>query len=492
MTNRIVLILVCLCISQSQISASEVVKFRFALGLKEVQSSEFNPINKLLAVKRKDDTVRIIDLTDGRERAVLILPNKKPVGMYWSPDGLRLLITNEKFTVIWDRAEDKLMAPDGLQQKDFLRAGSVEWSPSATTILSSYTDRSIKAAILDKEDTTIRVWCAQSGELKFKVQIKGMVGHTQFSSDGKLLLTSGWYEDVRLWDVETGRLLATFAPPGWSLREGSSGEFSPDGKSVVVHTYGRGIFVYDCRTRLLKTTVHEEEFGEDRFALLGFSPDGKVLAIYREHLKGFHTITSIELRDGETSELKATLTGKNMLGAANQWVWTSDGQTLITGGGNTSKSYEGKIWEITTGRLKAKFPMILTYSRIPLDFGYKNRDALSVHPTLSIVSAVNEKFTRLWNAETGELVQTLDNARGAKWSADGTLLLTYGKDFGFAQVWDVVSLPGERQRRTIVESSLRLSAYLCDLCVEKALWRRERRDTQRAAEKFLQIRTPPN
>ena len=449
MKHRIVLILVCLCSIQTQTSASEVVKFRSAIDLKEVQSSEFNPVNKLLAVKRKDDTVRIIDLTDGRERAVLILPNKKPVGMHWSPDGLRLLITNQKFTVIWDRVEDKLMAPEGLQQKDFLRAESVEWSPSGTTILTSKTDMSFKASLRDDEKTMIRVWGAQSGELKFEVKIKGWSGRTQFSADGSLLLTSGWHDDARLWDVETGHLIATLGPKDQSIFPGSYGQFSPDGKSVVVHSYMDGIYIYDCVSGLLKTTVHTQEYGEDDFSLLGFSPDGKLFAIYREHLKGFHTITSIELHDGETSELKATLTGKNMLNAANQWVWTNDSQTLITGGGNKTKSYDGKIWEVPTGRLKATFPMVLTYSRIPFDFGWKNRDQLSVHPTLPIVSAVNEKFIRLWNAETGELVQTLANARSGKWSADGTLLLTYGKDFEFVQVWDVVSLPGERQRRTV-------------------------------------------
>jgi WD40 repeat protein len=208
-----------------------------------------------------------------------------------------------------------------------------------------------------------------------------------------------------------------------------------------------GIYIYDCISGLLKTTVHTQEYGEDDFALLGFSPDGKVFAVYREHMKGFRVVTSIELRDGETSELKATLTGKNMLGAAQQVVWTNDGQTLITGGGR--KSFEGKMWELATGQLKATFPMVLTYSRIPFDFGYKNRDDLSVHPTLPIVSAVNEKFIRFWNSETGELVQTLENARGGKWSADGTLLLTYSKNLDFAQVWDVVLLPGERQRRTV-------------------------------------------
>jgi len=449
MTYRIILIIVCLCISQSQTSASEVVKFRSAIDLKEVQASEFNPINKLLAVKRKDDTVRIIDLTDGRERAVLVLPDKKSVAMQWSPDGLRLLITNKNFTLIWDRVEDKLTAPVGFQQKDFLRAEYAKWSPSGTTILTSKTDMGFKASIRDDEHTMIRVWCAPSGQLKFEVKIKGLSGHAEFSADGKLLLTSGWSDDARLWDVETGHLIATLTPLKSTVFHGSYGEFNPDGKTVVVHSYMRGIYVYDCVSGLLKTTVHIQDYGEDDFGLLGFSPDGKLFAIYHEHMKGFHTITSIELHDGETFELKATLTGKNMLNAANQWVWTNDGQTLITGGGNKSKSYEGKIWEVTTGRLKARFPMVLTYSRIPLDFGYKNRDELSVHPTLPIVSAVNEKFIRFWNAETGELVQTLDNARGAKWSADGTSLLTYSKDFDFAQVWDVVSPPADRQRRTV-------------------------------------------
>ena len=447
MRYRIILFLFCLCISQSQTSASEVVKFRSAFDLKEVQTSEFNPINKLLAVKRKDDTVRIIDLTDGRERAALILPNKKSVAMHWSPDGLRLLITNEKFTVIWDRVEDKLTAPDGFQQKDFLRAEYAKWSPDGTTILTSKTDMGFIASLRDDEHTMVRVWCALSGQLKFQVKIKGLSGLAQFSADGKLLLTSGWYDDARLWNVETGHLIATLTPFKSTVFHGSYGEFSPDGKSVVVHSYMRGIYVYDCVSGLLKTTVHDQEYGEDDFGLLGFSPDGKLFAIYREHMKGFRVVTSIELHDGETSELKATLTGKNMLYSAQQIVWTNDGKTLITGGGR--KPFEGKMWDRATGQLKTTFPMVLTYSRIPFDFGYKNRDDLSVHPTLPIVSAVNEKFIRFWNSETGELLQTLENARAGKWSADGTLLLTYGKDFQFAQVWDVVSLPGERQRRTI-------------------------------------------
>jgi hypothetical protein len=55
----------------------------------------------------------------------------------------------------------------------------------------------------------------------------------------------------------------------------------------------------------------------------------------------------------------------------------------------------------------------------------------------------------LWNLENGELLQTIENTRGAHWSADGTLLLTYAKDLDVAHVWDVALPPVDRQRRFV-------------------------------------------
>ena len=445
LSRRIILILVCLCISQSllysQSASRAVVKLRSSIDLKRVEISSFSPVSKLLAVWREDGTVQVIDISDGRERAALSLPNKKRVAMHWAPDGLRLLINNQKFSAIWDaRAGDKLSTLPGLQQKEYLNADHVKWSPSGTTILSLHYDSSIKASILDAQKTVVRLWNASSGQMKFQVKIKETVGEAQFSSDGKLLLTSSWYEDARLWEVETGRLLATFTPPERPLREGSSGAISPDGKFVAVHRHGAGIYLWDAVSGLLKTTVALDSFGEDAYALLGFSPDGKVLAIYREHLKGFKLITSIELRDGATGELRATLTGKNMRNAAGQVAWSSDGQAFITGGGG---KYEGKIWEVGTGRLKGTFPMLLTYERTPFLFGIDNLDRLSVHLTLPIVSAVNDKFVRMWSLETGELLQRIDNAGRAEWTTDGKLLLTFQKGLEVAQIWEVVLQPVE-------------------------------------------------
>ena len=97
--------------------------------------------------------------------------------------------------------------------------------------------------------------------------------------------------------------------------------------------------------------------------------------------------------------------------------------------------------------------MVLTYSRIPMTFGYKDRDQLAIHPALPIISAANNKFIRFWSSERGELLQTLDNSGGfGEWSADGTLFLTFSKD--------VKSAPG--LGRGGIRVGVQASASPCD------------------------------
>jgi len=192
--------------------------------------------------------------------------------------------------------------------------------------------------------------------------------------------------------METGDLIGTLraSQHRWFRSSSSSGVFSPDGRTVAVWTYSEGIGLWDSVTGSLKTTL---AIGDD-YMLHEFSPEGKLFA-------------------------------------------SSDSQTYINGGGD--KKYEGKVWDVKTGRLKATFPMLLTYSRIPFDWGFNNRDELSVHPSLPVAMAANDKFIRFWSTDNGELMQRIDSTGGpAQWSADGTLLLTFGKKRKVAHVWRVV------------------------------------------------------
>lgn len=107
---------------------------------------------------------------------------------------------------------------------------------------------------------------------------------------------------------------------------------------------------------------------------------------------------------------------------------------------------------MSTGRLKATIPLVLTYSRIPFDFGFKDRDELSIHPTLPMISAASNKFVRLWNADTGELMQTLESTGGtSEWSADGKLLLISSEDRKSLSVWDVVGPEPVTRARSAID-----------------------------------------
>jgi WD40 repeat protein len=89
-----------------------------------------------------------------------------------------------------------------------------------------------------------------------------------FSPDGKTLATGGDPFYVKLWDVATGRLKATFtghAAVVWSL------SFSPDGKVLASGSYDGTIKLWDLATGEPRTTLR----GSARIA---FSPDGTTLA----------------------------------------------------------------------------------------------------------------------------------------------------------------------------------------------------------------------
>ena len=416
--------LLCICISKS-VSAQTVVQLRLSVELPNAADVSFSPAGKFLAIRREDGSVRVIDISDGREVFTLPSTKKDAFTTHWTTDGLRLLVINSKTVVLWDpRSGKQLSTFIKPRDKSFHVA---ELSPNETTLLSVKTDDSMKTSLLYDQKKIVRVWDVASGKLRFEIQIKGFGGRVQFSPDGKQLLTTSDSEDARLWDVETGRLFARLKPPDRGFGEGSSGIFRPDGKVVAVHSNGYGVYLWDCATGLLKNTVVGDTF-TNRHSLAGFSPDGKLLAIYRDRV-------AIEMRDSETGALSSTLTAKDIGVEYEQLLWSSDSRTLIRAAGYKC---EAKSWDVTTGQLKTTFPVLLTFSRIPFDFGYRDLDHLSLHPSLPIVSAANEKFVRLWNSETGELMQRLENTGGyAQWSTDGTLLLTFAKDLRSASVWDV-------------------------------------------------------
>ena len=445
LAQRVVVIVVCILLSQSfnysQTATNEpaaaVIKLRLSFDIKKPRQVEFSRASNLLAVQQEDGSVQIIDITDGHEQTVLPLADKALYGLKWTKDGLRLLVVTSQSAALWDaRTGTRLSTPIEIKRgKYFILFEEVTLSPDEKFLLNVRRDDSIKTMILHREKMIVQVWSLESGQLKFEIKVKGLYGHAELSPTGKQILTTSEKGDPRLWDAETGRLLAKLKPPERALfREGSDAVFSPDGR-FVVQSHEAGTYIWDTGTAAIKTRLPFQKDSSDSL-LRGFTPDGKMFARIQQ-TGGWHSYTSIELRDCETGELRSTLTAPKWEDWPSQQLWSDDGRTFVAASGYSK--YQGRIWDVTTGRLKGTFPMLLTYSRIPLDFGFKDRDSLRMNPTLPIISAANNKFIRLWSTETGELLQKLDNNGGySEWSADGKLFLTFGKDLKSAQVWDVV------------------------------------------------------
>ena len=411
-----------------------VVRFKGVLDTGGAELLVFSPASKLIAIGNRDYTVQVWDASSGKKLSTIAVTKEIP-DMHWSPEGERLLITNRRKSAdVWNvRTAEKVCSLIGLE-RDMYEA---KWSPDGKAILLTTFYNTWKADFLAKKRTDAHLWDAETGRLKFTLKIPGLYGKVAFSTDGQQILTGADKDDAALWNASTGKLVATLNSFRRSvLDSGASGVFSPDGRFVAVYTYGRGIYLWETATGKLVKTLAVCESRND-YWLLGFSPDGKLLAIYREERIGswFKLESSIELRDSLTGELRVSLTGKNMRYCAHQFEWSPDGKTLVTGGG--SKKYEGKIWDVATGKLHATFPMVAKIGRVPFTSYFGDIDSLSFHPTVPILIAESNNFIRFWNPQTGELIQTLESTGfRSHWSADGRLLVRLSKDQKSVQIWE--------------------------------------------------------
>lgn len=426
-------------------SSQEVVRLRSKVETRDLRTLEFSPVSKLLAFDRDDGSVEIIDTADTREQIVLPLSDKGPHSMNWTSDGLRLLVISSKSTALWDARRATRISPT----IENPRGGfdRVELSPNERFFLNLKERDNFKTRFLEKDNFRAQVWSLESGKMRFEVKINGLDGRAEFSPDSKLLLTMSPTDDPKLWDVETGRLFATLKPEQpLDLCRGFGAGFSADGKFVVVHRNRCGTRIWDTATGLLKTEFSVDKHHSDS-VLMGFSADGRMYAVAQQLLKGWSLRTSIELRDCETGELRSTLTASKWEDWPQDILWSNDGRTFVATSGH---KYKGRVWDATNGSLKATIPLVLTYSRIPFVFGSTDNDILSLHPTLPLISAASNKVVKLWNAETGGLMQTLENTGGnARWSADGKLLLTFTGDYTSAFVWDVVGPESMTRARSV-------------------------------------------
>lgn len=239
-----------------------------------VQAVAFSPNRRLLATASADGSVRIWEVGTGRPRAVLLGHlgpdvDGKPMPTYtvaFSPDSRTLASGGADETVrLWEVATGKQRAVFQSTKDVF----SLVITPNGK-LLASMT----RGGIITVWDLASRRKLRQFGE------DEGGISRLLLEADGKTLANNATTRDkVRLWDVTTGRQLATLkAKLNWQDSPVNAMAFSPDGKVLAATTmFGARILFWDTASGKLLGSIHFP-----RPSSIAFSPDGSILASSHE------------------------------------------------------------------------------------------------------------------------------------------------------------------------------------------------------------------
>jgi WD40 repeat protein len=273
---------------------------------------------------------------------------------------------------------------------------SVAFSPDGKTLVSGSLDNNIK------------VWNVSTGKL-----LQTLTGHSDrvwsvaFSPDGQTLASGSDDKTIKLWDVRTGKLLQTLTGDS----DFNSVAYSPDGQTLASGSRDETIKLWNASTgELLQSFIgHSSSVWS-----LAYSPDGKTLA------SGSRDDT-IKLWNARTGKLLQTLTGDSDF---NSVVFSPDGQTLASG----SDDKTIKIWNVITGR---EIQSILGHSDSVRSVAFSPEGK-------TFASGSQDGTIKIWNLTTGKRLQKLTEhsnwVMSVAYSPDGKTLASGSKD-GTIKIW---------------------------------------------------------
>ena len=419
----------------------------------------FSPDGTKLASGSVDKTVKLWDISTGRNISTLTGHTELPGSVAFSPDGTKLASGSIDKTIrLWEVSTgENIHTFTG--HTDMVQ--SVAFSPDGTMLASGSQDETVRLwnvstgenihrlGKTDNTSTVAQMLRIFSGRASGFTQPRFPVTSVAFSPDGTKLASGELGGMVKLWDVSSGENINTFhgyrglstsvafSPDGTQLafsisdgdgtveiREAATGKnintivghldgvqsivFSPDGTQLAASLSGSGVKLWEIETGKQVSTFSEKVKTAKSVA---FSPDGMTLASTHPG-----TLGGIKLWDIETGRNIATLQGSR--GRVWSVAFSPDGARLASG----SEDKNVKLWDVDTGENTATLR------------GHTDEvHSVAFSPDgMKLASGSEDKTVKLWDVETGRNIATLEGHIGEVWSVafspDGTKLASGSAD----------------------------------------------------------------
>lgn len=258
--------------------------------------------------------------------------------------------------------------------------------------------------VLTTDDTSARMWDAESGQPLFTMSHGDIVYQAVFSPDNAQVITAGGDGTVRIWSATTGAPIRTLTDPRRGAKQWRYYSVAMSANFVAaIDLIGKAARVWDAETGI---QVAELENDASELSAVAFSSDGRWLA----------TTGGDEVRvfDTSTWERRATLAGPRV----RSMSFDPSGQHIAIG------TYDGiaSIWEIPNG-------VRIRYLRE----GGESVDAIAFSRDGQLMATGSrDGQEQVWNATSGGLRSELRSHRGkiyaVEFSPDGKLMLSAGAD----------------------------------------------------------------